>query len=144
MNDDFEKHLKRQTPRQIPAEWREEILNAARVSSPSHPESRITHHGFLSTLNRQLTTLLWPHPKAWAGLVAVWLLVGAAHFYDADGPATVAMNAPPPSQELIMTLQRQHRELARLVEPTLSLDAEPPKALQSGPRSEGRGSIFAA
>src|ERR1035441_6307492 len=90
--EDFEKRLARQPLRQVPGEWREEILSAARqVSLPEHatrntqqlPASR----SLLSTINYQLSTLLWPHPTAWAGLAAVWLVIlviNLSVYLDAD------------------------------------------------------------
>ena len=82
--DDFEKRVQRQTLRQVPAEWREDILSAARqASSPEHATRNTQHaspwRSVLSTLNAQLSTLLWPRPAAWAGLAAVWVMVLALH-----------------------------------------------------------------
>jgi hypothetical protein len=82
--DELEKKLQRQTPRKIPGEWRAEILNAALAATTSQCASRLPHHGFLSTLRHQLAALLWPHPKAWAGLAAIWLAVLSMNFYTAD------------------------------------------------------------
>ncbi|PYK58897.1 MAG: hypothetical protein DME21_14645, partial [Verrucomicrobia bacterium] len=63
--EDFEKQLQRQPLRKIPAEWRGEILDAARRAhepQPSQPAS-------------WWRALLWPCPQAWAGLAAVWVLI---------------------------------------------------------------------
>jgi hypothetical protein len=67
--DDFEKRLQRQPLRKIPSEWRESILQEAKSAPHSSP---VIRHSFLSTLNSTLSTILWPNPKAWAGLAAVW------------------------------------------------------------------------
>src|ERR1039458_1497043 len=104
---DFEKKLQRQSPRQIPNEWRAEILHTAHAATTSHRALRDTHHGFLSTLNHQLSTLLWPHPKAWAGLAAIWLMILAMNFYTADPTTKLVKTDAPPSPELILELREQ-------------------------------------
>src|SRR5437016_3639465 len=74
--DNFEKKLERLPLREIPRDWRNDILSAARRAIHAQPAPRSTLHGsrsLLSTLNRQLSTLLWPAPRAWAGLAAIWL-----------------------------------------------------------------------
>ena len=72
---DLETRLQRRPLRQIPSEWRGDILSAAERAS--RPAPRVS---FLSTLNHQISILLWPHPKAWAGLAAVWILILAVDF----------------------------------------------------------------
>jgi hypothetical protein len=143
--DSFEKRLRSQAMRRVPPEWREEILGAARTGAPSAHISRTTHHDFLSSIRQTLVALLWPHPKAWAGLAAAWLLVMASNYYEAETVFTVSQ-APsvPASPELIMAIKQQRRELARLVDPTLpTLDAERPRATPSGPRSQRRAVLIA-
>src|SRR5690349_7998505 len=112
MNDDFEKHLQRQPLRKIPSDWREQILQKAKSSPDS---SFVIRHSFLSTLNAQLATVLWPHPKAWAGLAAVWLVIAAAQFATGDITIQVAKKYQPPTPESLVILQQQQRLLAELV-----------------------------
>src|ERR1035438_2914387 len=93
--DDFEKRLERQPLRQMPGKWREEILAASRRASPAHHASRVTHHpppsrSLLSTLNHQLSTILWPHPTAWAGLAAVWLVILGVNLTTQDASTVIA------------------------------------------------------
>ena len=140
--DDFEKRLRQQALRKIPAEWRAEILGAARTASSPPHVSRFTLPGFLSTINHQLSTLLWPHPKAWAGLAAAWLLILTMNFYSADHTTRVAKAAPAPSPELLLALREQRRELAKLIEPAATLDAEQPKPFLPSPRSEQQAGAF--
>ena len=96
--DDFEKHLQRQPLRQVPGEWREEILSAARQASLPQHAPRTTHHAppspsLLSTLHPQLSTLLWPHPAAWAGLAAVWLVILGLNLTTRDASPRLAKHA---------------------------------------------------
>ena len=114
--DEFEQKLSRQPLRQIPAEWRGEILSAARVVETSR--CGVGQRSALSLpaiLNRQLSSLLWPHPKAWAGLAAVWILIFAVDFSIRDKTPVVAEKAAPPSPEVIVELNKQQQMLAELI-----------------------------
>jgi hypothetical protein len=128
--EDFEQRLQRQPLRQVPAEWRGEILSAAKHASRPAPRT-----SFLSTFNRQLSSLLWPHPKAWAGLAAVWILIFAVDFSMRDATRVVAEKAAPPSPEVIVELKQQQRMLAELIGASQAREAELPKFLPL-PRSE--------
>jgi len=129
--DDFEQRLQRQPLRQIPAEWRSEILDAA----ISRHSPRATRHSFFSTLNHQLSTILWPHPKAWAGLAAVWILIFAVNVSMRDTTPLVAERAAPPSPEVIVELKQQQRMLAELIGSSPAREAVPTRFLPL-PRSE--------
>jgi len=72
-SDDFEKRVQRPVLRQIPPEWRQEILQAARAADRPAPD--MPKPSLLSTLNSQLSTFLWPHPRMWAGLAATWVVI---------------------------------------------------------------------
>src|ERR1039457_121227 len=99
--DDFEQRLQRQPVKQIPGEWRAEILAAARVAQTAGHASRITHQSFLSTLHHQLSTLLWPHPKTWAGLAAVWIFIFILNFSMRDTALVVEEKCAPPRPDMI-------------------------------------------
>src|SRR5205085_5150088 len=78
--DEFEQHLRRQALRQIPAEWRVEILSAARQPSAKDQAPQMAHdvpgqRDFLIMLRSKISNLLWPSPAAWAGLGAIWLVI---------------------------------------------------------------------
>jgi hypothetical protein len=128
--EQFERRLSRQPLRQVPAEWRSEILSAAKHASRPAPRT-----SFLSTFNHQLSTLLWPHPKAWAGLAAVWILIFAVDFSMHDKLPVMAERAAPPSPEVIVELKRQQRMLAELIGAGQASEAELPRFLPQ-PRSE--------
>ena len=112
--NDFEQRLQRQPLRQIPAEWRAEILGGG-AASHSRQRRASPSRFWLSTLNSQLSTFFWPHPKAWAGLAAVWILIFAVNFSMRDKSPVVAEKAAPPSPEVIVELKQQQRMLAELI-----------------------------
>ena len=134
-SDDFEQRLQRQPLRQIPAEWRAKILSKA------HHASRMTHHVsfwriLISTLNSQLSTLLWPSPKAWASLAAIWLLLLIVNASTNDKSIAVARTLPRPAPERLMAWREQERLLTELLGPREMPVAEKPKPAASSPRSE--------
>jgi hypothetical protein len=130
--DDFEQKLSRQPMRQIPGEWRAEILDACRVSNV---ERREPERFLPSTLVSRLSTIFWPHPKAWAGLAAVWILIFAVDFSMRDTTPVLAEKAAPPSPEVIVELKQQQRMLAELIGAGQAREAEVPRFLPQ-PRSE--------
>jgi len=141
--DEFEKHLQSRPLRQVPAQWREEVLSAARHAAHADHVSRITHHApvshsLLSTLNHQLSTLLWPHPTAWAGLAAIWLLILGVNLTTREATPLVAKRGSAPSPQVFIAFQEQERLLSELLGPREAPVAERPKARLPQPRSEGR------
>lgn len=72
--DDFEQHLAEQPLRQVPAGWRGELLGAAR-SGARQPDAVAAGPGFAAFLAARLREWLWPHPIAWAGLAAAWVII---------------------------------------------------------------------
>jgi len=134
MNDEmeqFERRLSRQPLREIPGEWRVEILAAAERAL--HPEPRAS---FLSTLNQQLSTVLWPYPKAWAGLAAVWVLILAMNFSVRDAKPGLVAKSAPSSPETMVELKKQQRLFAELVGANEAPDADRRKIFSPRPRSE--------
>lgn len=129
--EDFEQRLQRRPLRQIPAGWRAEILAAANPAPRSASRTP-----FLSTINSQLSTLLWPHPKAWAGLAAVWILIIAVDFSIRDKSPVIAERSSPPSPEVVAELKQQQRILAELIGARDALDADRSKPMAPQPRSE--------
>jgi hypothetical protein len=130
--EDFEQKLQRQPLRQVPAGWRNEILAAAASGRPS----RVTRHSFLSSLNSQLSTILWPHPTAWAGLAAAWIFILAVNVSIRDRSPVVAEKSIPPAPEVIVELRQQRRLLAELMGPRDARDADRSKSFVPQPRSE--------
>jgi len=138
--EDFEQRLQRQPLRQIPGDWRAEILAEARVVETPRcgvgQRSALSLPAILSTLNRQLSSLLWPHPKAWAGLAAVWVLIFCMDFSVRDTTPVRAEKAVPPSPEVIAELWQQQRMLAELIGARDISEADRSKLLAPQPRSE--------
>jgi hypothetical protein len=136
MNDEseqFERRLSCQPVRKIPGEWREEILAACRAPSA---ESRAQEKFWLSILVARLSTIFWPHPKAWAALAAVWIFIFALNFSMRDKSPRVAEKSAPPSPELIVELKKQQRMFAELMGPRETPDADRQKIFSPKPRSE--------
>ncbi|HXR03871.1 MAG TPA: hypothetical protein VN836_04095 [Verrucomicrobiae bacterium] len=129
--EDFEQRLQRQPRRQIPAGWRAEILAAANPAPRSASRAP-----FLSTINSQLSTLLWPHPKAWAGLAAVWVFIFVLNFSMRDKAPALVEKVSPPSPEVVAELKQQQRILAELMGARDALDADRSRPMAPRPRSE--------
>jgi hypothetical protein len=147
--DDFEKRLERQPLRQIPGEWRAEILSAARQASLAPHATRNTQHAswghsMLSTINSQLSTLLWPHPVAWAGLAAVWVVIAGMNLTTRDASQRLANQASPASPQVFMAFQEQERLLTELIGPRETPVAERPKPARPQPRSERQRELLLA
>ena len=134
MNDEFEQKLSRQSLRKIPGEWRAEILSAADGAKTSRHSSLVTRH-WLSTFNHQLSTLFWPHPKAWGALAAIWIFIFALNFSLRDKTPLIAEKMSPPSPEVVAELKQQKILFAELVGSSDAREAEPPKFFPR-PRTE--------
>ncbi len=141
--DDFEQKLSRQPLRQIPAEWRAEILREGRrVAVPNQNKkldadtASVPKLNWLSTLNHQLSTFFWPHPKAWAGLAAVWVFILVLNFSMRDKTPMVAEKSAPLSPEVMVQLKKQQLMFAELVGTCETPDANRQKLFAPRPRSE--------
>ena len=134
MNDEteqFENRLRRQPLKKIPAAWRAEFFREGRRAAV--PNNK---WDWLSTINHQLSTLLWPHPKAWAGLAAVWVFIFVLNFSMHDPAPMVAEKSQPPSPEVLVELKKQQLLFAELVGTHEISDADQPKIFSPKPRSE--------
>ncbi len=135
--DDFEEQLSRQPLRRVPAEWRQEILQAA-VASRNAPQQELETPPVVAWWR----VWLWPCPQAWAALVAAWALV---FFFNTNSPTEqtpVVANRVRPSREMMEILQQQQREIAKLLLPPATAVAPPPAV--NRPRSERRLRLIAA
>lgn len=130
MNDDFENQIQRQPLKKIPGEWRAEILVAADLN-----RRKIREFTFAATVASGLRQIFWPHPKAWAGLAAVWIFIFAVNFSIRDKSPVVAEKVAPPSPEVIAELQKQRLLFAQLIGSSDVREAEPPKFFPR-PRTE--------
>src|SRR5687767_14277976 len=98
--DEFENKLRSQPRREIPTQWRREILSA--VS---------TEPGAPVPWWRQL---LWPHPAAWASLAAAWVAIIVLN--SAGAPETASpQTASKPSPAMRLAYEERQRLWAELV-----------------------------
>ncbi len=141
--DDFEKRLQRQPFRQVPADWRENILSPARRAPASAQPARTTpcvpsSRAILSTLKSQLLAFLWPSPQAWAALAVIWVALLAFNLGVRFAGAPVASRAKSSAPQVLMAWQEQNRLLAELIGPPDTTVADRPKPATPRPRSERR------
>ena len=125
--DPLESLLRRQPTRPVPPAWRDEILRAARAAAASRPApvERPRAAGWLAAL-------LWPHPVAWAGLAAIWLVVLGLNLASPEPSRhEMARETAPPSPQMRELLQQQEQLLAELIGPARRPEADRPK-----PRSQ--------
>ena len=126
--DDFEKRLQREPLRKIPPGWREEILRAA---TPARHRPHVTRHSWLSTL-------LWPNPRAWTGLAAVWVVIFALHFASRGSSRVVASASSPQPSVYLMTFKEQQQTLVELIGNNQLNDADRPRRTGPQPRTDLR------
>jgi hypothetical protein len=139
MNEDtepFEQRLKRQALRPVPAGWRDEILAAAREASSVKRSQPFVGRSFLSVLNQRLASIFWPHPVAWGGLAAIWIIVFFVNYSIRDGQPGLAEKVVSQSPVVVAQLKQQQRLLAELLGPNDLPDADRPKLFVPKPRSE--------
>lgn len=131
----FEKRLERLPQRPVPADWRREILSAAREAAPPQ-QVAVMGSSFISEMHSWVAALFWPHPRAWAGLAAVWALVfGLSIATREPVHADFAQQPMPSSPQMREMLREQERLLAELVGPNGPSEQGPPKP--AAPRSQG-------
>src|SRR5437899_10153618 len=101
--DSFEQKLQRQKPRELPPGWRDDVLRTAQEVAIEHARRTAGRRQPTSpaTWRRVLTNLFWPHPLAWGGLAAAWLIILVLNIASSD-PAEhrMASEASPPSPEV--------------------------------------------
>jgi hypothetical protein len=140
--DDLERRIGRQPLRPIPPEWREQILAAARQAGAPVPAARLQPRerpwrSLLSSLDSLLAPILWPSPKAWAGLATLWIGILGLHLATRESPGPVAKRVAPPLSEILMARAQQERLLAELMPRQDWPATARPKRAPVGPRSEG-------
>ncbi len=90
--DDFEQKIQRQAIRQVPAEWRERILAAARCQDQPAASAKV---GSVESA-AWWRNWFWPSPWAWGGAAAAWMMIFALNFAASEGgeETTVARAVP--------------------------------------------------
>lgn len=131
-NQDFESRLSRQPWRTLPAAWREDILAKAHAAVPTRCPPTASHR---PAWLEMLYFLLWPSPRAWAGVAALWLIALAgnltiSHSFSSPSSATPSMVVGNP----VESLRQRQRVMAEWMDPF-----EPPSAQPSRePRPRGQ------
>ena len=97
--------------------WREEILRAARAAARTTTAPRASERSWLIVLESRLAALLWPHPGAWAGLAALWLLILGLGLAARDSAPHQPRQAASPSPQMRELLRQQEQLLAELMGP---------------------------
>ena len=140
--DDFEERLRRQPLRQLPGEWRNDILSAANAAvGRGHARQAVSAPASIPTLKAHLVGLLWPSPIAWAGLVAIWLLLITVNHNAKDTSKTMASAGQEAASGMIMAWKEQQRLLTELIQPAKTAGIQPPKQSPPSPRSERSGAL---
>ena len=133
MNSEFEKRLQQQPLRQLPSEWKKDILDVAAQSVQS------TELQSTSTWWREL---LWPCPQAWGALAAVWMIICGLEFASRE-PGAPQIQVADASAPTVFALYRENQLIAESsghsTAPTPP--AEPRKYFVPRPRSEIRITI---
>jgi hypothetical protein len=129
MSADFENQLERQTMREPPRQWRAEILAAAASSPPAAIAARPWRSG------GGLSSWLWPHPRAWAGLAAAWAVILLLHVTAADGPR-LARNPYGQTRQSIAIMQQRTLMMAQLLGSMENDASFPALPASPKPRSE--------
>ncbi len=135
LDEAFEKRLAQVPQRPVPAAWRDDILSAARAEAVTRPVPAPAH----ASLRDALMALLWPHPTAWAGLAAAWVLILVLTLAGRD-PAQpeFARRSGAPSPELRALLRQQEQVLAELTASPDNIRTVPARPAATQPRSQRR------
>ncbi len=135
MNDEFEAQLQRQALQPIPPEWRSRILNRAAAQAPI--VVRVNAEAVLPWWR----ALLWPSPRAWVGMAALWVALFIMNREAQPGlRSTITVKNVAPPRELRMAMAEKHRFFAELMN-EMDPAIEPEKQFIPKPRTEARAAI---
>jgi hypothetical protein len=152
--DDFEQQLQQRPMRSLPAEWRGDILCAAKAASDTQPAPYCPLSGhakrntpsFLSTITPQFVAmklwqeLIWPCRRVWFGMAAIWFVVLAINLATNESPKVANSQMPPATPEVMAALREQKQLLVQLLEPVAP--SSTPPAAAPRPRSEKRETVL--
>ena len=137
--DDFEQRLQRQPMRDVPAQWRSQILSAAHAAAGSTRHAAADSEFTSLDVRAELISWLWPSPKVWVGLAVIWLLLAGANRAIFSQNARPANSEPHPDAASLAAWKEQSRILAELMQPAESSAAEAASRAKPRPRSERTG-----
>jgi hypothetical protein len=149
MNADFESQLQRQPLRELPRDWRADILAAAgagphlvgRDSVEPKLDLPGRSHGSIPMYRDPALPAFpgegistWPSLRAWAALAAVWVVIFLLHFTAPNEPR-LARNSSPMTMQSFAMLHEQTLMMAQLLGQPDQADAgEAPAALPAPPK----------
>jgi len=103
--DPLEERLRRLEWRPLPESWREEIL----VAAEDDRRPAAGRAGLLQRVKPLLNELLWPSPRAWAGLAAVWVALLAANRIFAPPQETASAKSWRPPTDMKTALEARRK-----------------------------------
>jgi hypothetical protein len=135
MNSEFENKLKRQPLRQIPRDWREDILRTAQENASAAVKRR--EPVLIRAILIAWRELIQPFRYTWSGMAALWVVFWMvnARLEISDSPTRSTIGASAASQS-IRLFEEQRQALAELTGRSDPAPAEPPRESRSKPRSE--------
>jgi hypothetical protein len=119
MNSDFEKRMQDLPMREVPGHWKARIIAAAQPQPAWWRE------------------WLWPNPRAWAGLAAVWGFILLLSVTTPEEPSARGQKSSAPWQSFAF-LQQETEIIAQLSGADESRQAPPPPPAATKPRSSRR------
>ena len=90
------------------------------------------------SLTTALRQFFWPHPRAWAGLAVVWVLILFLHVAARDTSEVATKETLPPSPDVALALKQQRQLRAELIGQSAPLESDRPRPLLPRPRSDHR------
>jgi len=126
--DDLERRLEGQPLRQLPPEWRDEILTAARAAA----RPRVAALEFRAP--PWWRTVFWPNPVAWAGVAAAWVAILILNQAGRWEPLTSSAGVRSSSPGLGVALIEHRRQLNELLEVPAAESAPTPAPASPAPR----------
>jgi hypothetical protein len=133
--DDFENKLKRQPLRQIPDDWREDILRTAREHASPALKSRQPF--LIRDVLVLWRELIQPFRYAWSGMAVLWVVFWMvnARLEITDSP-TGSATVTSAASDSIRLFEEQRQVLVELTGRIDLSPAEPPQESHPKPRSE--------